>query len=105
MVAPSANPFGRISPTTAQHVQSYFGDDLLVLDGGSCQKGIESTIVGFDEHGHIVYRMGTITPNQIEGVAGEVRLFTQNDTAPEAPGMLAKHYSPATPSVFLLIWR
>lgn len=100
LVAPSANPFGRISPTTAQHVQSYFGDDLLVLDGGPCQKGIESTIVGFDEVGPIVYRMGTITPNQIASVAGKVRLFTQNDTAPEAPGMLAKHYSPATPSVF-----
>jgi L-threonylcarbamoyladenylate synthase len=100
LVAPSANPFGRISPTTAQHVQGYFGDDLLVLDGGPCQKGIESTIVGFDEVGAIIYRMGTITPNQIESVAGKVRLFTQNDTAPEAPGMLAKHYSPATPSVF-----
>lgn len=104
LVAPSANPFGRISPTTAQHVQSYFGDDLLVLDGGPCQKGIESSIVGFDEQGPIIYRMGSITPNQIASVAGEVRLYTQNDTAPEAPGMLAKHYSPTTPTVFLNDW-
>jgi L-threonylcarbamoyladenylate synthase len=100
LAAPSANPFGRISPTTAQHVEAYFGEELLVLDGGPCQKGIESTIVGFDEAGPIVYRMGTITPAQIEAVAAPVRLFTQNDTAPEAPGMLAKHYSPATPTVF-----
>jgi L-threonylcarbamoyladenylate synthase len=101
VAAPSANPFGSISPTTAQHVEGYFGDAVLVLDGGPCRQGIESTIVGFTEQGPVIYRLGTITQATIESMVGPVQFYTSNNEAPEAPGMLLKHYSPATPTRLL----
>lgn len=97
LAAPSANPFGSISPTTAQHVYDYFGEELpAVLEGGACQKGLESTIVGFEKDTAIVYRLGAISLEQIEAVVGRVRLLNHNENAPEAPGMLSRHYSPKT---------
>lgn len=97
LAAPSANPFGSISPTTAQHVYDYFGNELpAVLEGGACRKGLESTIVGFEKDTTIVYRLGAISIDQIEAVVGKVRLVNHNENAPEAPGMLSKHYSPET---------
>jgi len=62
LAAPSANPFGSISPTTAHHVSHYFSEELdVILDGGTCERGIESTIIGFENDLPIVYRLGVIT--------------------------------------------
>lgn len=97
LAAPSANPFGCISPTQAQHVANYFQEELkMVLDGGVCQRGIESTIVGFQEGKTILYRYGSVSLEEIEAVVGEVFLITKNDSTPDAPGMLTKHYAPKT---------
>ncbi|RRQ49691.1 threonylcarbamoyl-AMP synthase [Maribacter algicola] len=98
LAAPSANPFTRVSPTSAQHVWDYFGDRIpAILDGGPCQVGLESTIIGFDGEIPILYRKGGIPKEAIEAVVGELRVSTENETSPEAPGMLLKHYSPRTP--------
>ncbi len=99
LAAPSANPFGKISPTRAEHVDAYF-KDTLVLDGGICEAGIESTIIGFNNDDVIVYRLGSITVEEIESIAGVVKLINKNDNSPEAPGMLSKHYAPSTPLIF-----
>lgn len=98
VAAPSANPFTRVSPTSAEHVAKYFGERLpAILDGGPCKVGLESTIVGFDGESPVVYRKGGISIEAIEAVVGKVALVTENETAPQAPGMLLKHYSPRTP--------
>ncbi len=97
VAAPSANPFTRVSSTSAQHVADYFGNRIpAILDGGSCTVGLESTIVGFDGETTVVYRKGGISLEAIKACVGKVRLLTKNEKAPEAPGMLAKHYSPGT---------
>lgn len=100
LAAPSANPFGSISPTTSEHVRSYFGDQLPhILEGGACEKGIESTIIGFDSVGHpVIYRYGSLSIEKIEEITGSLHSFTVNDKNPDAPGMLLKHYSPKTRS-------
>lgn len=101
LAAPSANPFGSISPTTAKHVFSYFENELnVILDGGECQKGIESTIIGFEDEQPVVYRLGSLSVEQIEEKIGPVMHKTQsNDNAPIAPGMLSRHYAPKTDTV------
>ena len=97
LAAPSANPFGCISPTSAEHVAGYFKDKLqIILDGGVCQRGIESTIIGFQNNQAILYRLGSISVEETETVAGKVKIVTKNETAPDAPGMLSKHYAPVT---------
>ena len=97
LAAPSANPFGCISPTSAKHVAEYFNDEIsIVLEGGNCQKGIESTIIGFRNKQPILYRHGSISVQEIEAVVGKLEILTKNDSAPEAPGMLSKHYAPIT---------
>ncbi|MGB0166374.1 MAG: L-threonylcarbamoyladenylate synthase [Luteibaculum sp.] len=79
LAAPSANPFNRISPTTAQHVANYFGDEIgMVLDGGTCNKGIESTIVGFNGDEVLLYRFGSLAREDIEKVVGPIKV--QNKT-------------------------
>ncbi|MFN7265968.1 MAG: L-threonylcarbamoyladenylate synthase [Bacteroidota bacterium] len=101
LAAPSANPFGTISPTTAEHVDRYFGGIIpCVLDGGSCRKGIESTIIGFGDDGRpVILRLGSITPEEIEAVIGNVTIRNKATATPDAPGMLSRHYSPKTPLV------
>ena len=97
LAAPSANPFGSISPTTATHVADYFEEVLpMVLDGGACQRGIESTIIGFENGEPVLYRMGSLAVEDIEAVVGSVKMITHDDIAPAAPGMLSKHYAPLT---------
>lgn len=97
LAAPSANPFGSISPTTAIHVADYFAEELpMVLDGGACQRGIESTIIGFENGEPILYRLGSLAIEDIEAVVGPVKMITHDDIAPAAPGMLSKHYAPLT---------
>jgi len=102
LVAPSANPFGSISPTAAEHVAQYFKDSLpLILDGGLCESGIESTIVGFDDEEPVVYRLGAISIEEIEAVVGKIKVMNTNEAAPEAPGMLLKHYAPKTKTILV----
>ena len=102
LVAPSANPFGSISPTTAEHVANYFPETVpLVLDGGICESGIESTIIGFDEDEPILYRLGAISIEAIEAVVGKVTVMNTKEVAPEAPGMLLKHYAPKTKTILV----
>lgn len=97
LAAPSANPFNRISPTKAEHVETYFRDSLsMVLEGGTCVNGIESTIVGFEEGEPILYRLGSISIEEITAVIGEISVKNKNEKTPDAPGMLAKHYAPKT---------
>jgi L-threonylcarbamoyladenylate synthase len=99
IAAPSANRFGRLSPTSAEHVVAQLGDDIdLVLDGGPCAVGVESTIVRPDADGVTVLRLGGLSVEDIASAAGAVRIAThESPTAPEAPGMLPQHYAPATP--------
>ncbi len=95
LAAPSANPFGYVSPTTAQHVIDQLGAKIpYVLDGGPCSIGLESTIVGMEENKVMVYRLGGLKIEQIESVVGNVTLKIQQHSNPTAPGMLDSHYAP-----------
>jgi L-threonylcarbamoyladenylate synthase len=118
VAAPSANQFGRVSPTTAQHVQGEFGDDLLILDGGACSVGIESTIVDCSRGVPVLLRPGVLTATQIEYACGQNLLLNNEQSnqeirrleadlmpliatpraeigdAPRASGMLESHYAP-----------
>jgi len=96
LAGPSANRFGRVSPTTAQHVASEFGEDLLVLDGGATRVGIESAIVDCTRGAPVLLRPGVLTRAQIEAACGE-RLWLPEempDAAPRASGTLESHYAP-----------
>ncbi|MEO9483828.1 MAG: L-threonylcarbamoyladenylate synthase [Ekhidna sp.] len=95
LAAPSANPFGYVSPTSAQHVQNQLGERVpYILDGGACSVGLESTIIGFEEDEVVVYRLGGTRVEAIEEVVGKVRLKVNVSSNPAAPGMLKSHYSP-----------
>jgi len=97
LAAPSANPFGAISPTKASHVAEYFSEKLQqVLDGGDCQNGIESTIIGFENEEPVIYRLGSISVEDIEEVIGKIQIKNKKENAPDAPGMFSRHYAPAT---------
>jgi len=93
LAAPSANRFGRISPTRAAHVVDEFGDALAVLDGGACDVGIESSIVDCTRGYPMLLRPGMIARERIEAAAGEP-LRELDAQAPRAPGTLAAHYAP-----------
>ena len=97
VAAPSANRFGRVSPTTAQHVQDELGEALLVLDGGPCQVGIESTIVDCTRGVPVLLRPGAITREQIQQACGMVPLSKEDlpHHTPRASGTLEAHYAPA----------
>lgn len=97
LAAPSANPFGSISPTNADHVFNYFGGKLeVILEGGECEKGLESTIVGFENNQPILYRHGAISSEEIEKITGKLITVTNTEKTPNAPGMLSRHYAPNT---------
>lgn len=99
LAAPSANPFGYISPTTPQHVQDQLGGRIShILAGGACTVGVESTIVGFESGHPIVYRLGGVSLEAIEHAIGPVKL-TQQAHHLQAPGMLDSHYAPRTPLI------
>jgi L-threonylcarbamoyladenylate synthase len=100
LAAPSANPFGAVSPTTAQHVYQYFDDKIeVILDGGECQRGVESTILGFENDQPLLLRHGAIMIEEIEKVAGKIKIAVQRQgSSPQAPGMLPRHYAPAIPT-------
>jgi L-threonylcarbamoyladenylate synthase len=93
IAAPSANRFGRVSPTTAAHVEDELGADLPVLDGGAARIGIESAIVDCSSGRPVLLRPGILTPGRIEEAAGEP-LQPADAASPRAPGTLAAHYAP-----------
>jgi L-threonylcarbamoyladenylate synthase len=99
LAAPSANPFGYISPTSAAHVQAQLGEHIpYILDGSNCEVGLESTIVGVDENGEaVIYRLGGLSVEKIEAVIGKVKVNEHSSSNPKAPGMLKSHYSPRKP--------
>ncbi len=97
LAAPSANPFNRISPTKAFHVENYFKNSIkMILEGGECKNGLESTIIGFENNEPVLYRLGAISIEEIENVVGKIIVKNHMEKVPDAPGMLAKHYSPKT---------
>lgn len=101
LAAPSANPFGYISPTTPAHVNAQLGEKIpYILDGGACRVGLESTIVGMEADDIVVYRLGGLEISEIESVVGPVTIKAHSSSNPQAPGTLDSHYSPTTP--FLL---
>jgi L-threonylcarbamoyladenylate synthase len=99
LAAPSANLFGRVSPTTAAHVQAEFGDSLLVLDGGACDVGIESSIIDCTRGAPVLLRPGGISRAQVEAVCGQPLRSREELAAPDprASGTLDAHYAPAAP--------
>jgi L-threonylcarbamoyladenylate synthase len=102
IAAPSANRFGRVSPTTAEHVQDELGRDLLILDGGACDVGIESTIIDCTRGHPVQLRPGMLTLDALSASAGEpvltpeafAQLSTSSAQAPRASGTLESHYAP-----------
>jgi len=93
VAAPSANRFGRVSPTSAAHVRAEFGDDLLVLDGGDCEVGIESCIIDTSRGRPVLLRPGQLSRSTLEAALGEP-LQAPDALAPRASGTLASHYAP-----------
>ena len=103
LAAPSANPFNNISPTKPEHVERYFKNDIqMVLDGGPCINGIESTIIGFENDEPIIYRLGALAVEEIEAIVGKVEIKNKKEENPDAPGMLSKHYSPLTKTILTI---
>jgi L-threonylcarbamoyladenylate synthase len=99
IAAPSANQFGRVSPTTAAHVQGEFDADLLILDGGACSVGIESTIIDCTRGVPVLLRPGAVSREQAQAVCGQKVLLkeelpAQTAPAPRASGTLESHYAP-----------
>ncbi|WP_425636030.1 L-threonylcarbamoyladenylate synthase [Algoriphagus yeomjeoni] len=98
LAAPSANPFGYISPTSPQHVDAQLGGKIsYILDGGICKVGLESTIVGMEGDEIVVYRLGGLDISDIEALVGKVRVKSHSSSNPQAPGLLESHYAPTKP--------
>ena len=95
IAAPSANKFGHVSPTTAQHVRDEFREDLCLIDGGECEVGLESTILDLSRGEPVLLRPGAVTRADIATVLGAVPRERDAD-APRASGTLAAHYAPRT---------
>ena len=98
LAAPSANRFGRVSPTCAEHVRAEFGAETpLLLDGGPCVVGVESTILHLAGTEPVLLRPGRITPSQLTAVLGRRPRAYRAEDQIRAPGLLASHYAPRTP--------
>jgi L-threonylcarbamoyladenylate synthase len=97
IAAPSANRYGKLSPTRAEHVREELGETVkVILDGGECQIGLESTIVSFEGQGVRLLRPGAVTAAQIRQVVGEL-LIGADLQSPRVPGGTPSHYAPTTP--------
>jgi len=97
IAAPSANPYQSISPTTAQQVDDYFKEKVpFVLEGGQCDCGLESTIVGIEEDTIIIYRLGGITIESLKKIHPKVELYKKENIKVVTSGMDLKHYAPKT---------
>lgn len=102
IAAPSANQFGHLSPTEALHVAKYLGNKVdLILDGGKCSVGIESTILQFVNNEFYLLRPGGLSKEDIEKEIGFIKTGIPDVIKPNAPGQLPSHYSPHTPTSFL----
>lgn len=100
LAAPSANPFGYISPTQANHVNAQLGDQIpYILDGGACEVGLESTIVGIEDDEIVIYRLGGLDIQEIENLVGPVKVKDHSSSNPAAPGQLESHYAPRKPFI------
>lgn len=98
LAAPSANPFGYISPTTALHVAEQLGDRIpYILDGGECSVGVESTIIDCSCETPTILRLGGTSVETIEEIIGPVHVNAISTSSPNAPGMLHSHYAPRKP--------
>lgn len=96
LAAPSANPFGYVSPTSAAHVAAQLGEKIdYILDGGDCQVGIESTIIGFENSRPVVYRLGGMPLELLQELFGTIDLSLNKSSNPLAPGQLKSHYAPS----------
>ncbi len=100
VAAPSANRFGRVSPTTAAHVREEFGDRVFILDGGACEVGLESTIVDLSRGPAVLLRPGAVSREELTRVLG-MRPHDRDREAPRASGTLAAHYAPRTALVLV----
>ncbi len=102
LAAPSANPFGYISPTSAQHVEDQLGDHIpYILDGGPCSVGLESTIIDLSKKEPAILRLGGMALSEIEETLGApIQKVQVSSSKPQAPGMLSAHYAPRTPLLF-----
>lgn len=104
LAAPSANPFGQLSPTSMAHAYRYFGQEIDILDGGKCTLGIESTIIGFDGDQPVVYRLGALTLEEIHNISGlspkRKESESSDNSSPDASGMMYNHYAPQTRLIF-----
>jgi L-threonylcarbamoyladenylate synthase len=98
VAAPSANRFGQVSPTQARHVEVDLGAEIpLILDGGSCQNGVESTVLSLLEGEPTLLRPGATAREDIERLVGPIRVSCEAGTIPQSPGQLTSHYAPRTP--------
>lgn len=102
IAAPSANKFGNLSPTEASHVYKSLGDTVdMILDGGKCSVGVESTILQFTGENVLLLRPGGLSIEEIENEIGKVKSVTKFSIRPNSPGQLLHHYSPSIPLYFL----
>lgn len=98
IVAPSANPSGRISPTTAEHVATSFGEKApMILDGGPCTVGVESTVLLVTDKTPVMLRYGGLSVDDIEALIGPIVRPEKDPDAPQSPGQMKSHYAPAIP--------
>lgn len=95
VAAPSANPFGRISPTTAEHVAAGLGERIdYILDGGECRLGVESTVLDLSGDDPMVLRPGGLSVESLQECIPDLQLFDRSTSSPKAPGQLPSHYAP-----------
>ncbi len=105
IAAPSANLFGQVSPTTAEHVLQSLGNKVdMILDGGPCQVGVESTVISFAEKEPVLLRPGGVSLEDIQAVIGPVQAGAKTAN-PQAPGQLENHYAPLTPLLLDTPWE
>ena len=101
IAAPSANSFSKLSPTKAEHVEKQLGDKVnIILDGGKCEVGVESTIIEVTEDSQILLRPGGISKKDIENIIGKLSESILKTTTPNSPGQLEIHYAPNVPIKF-----
>ena len=98
LAAPSANPFGYISPTCAQHVEDQLGNKIsYIFDGGACAVGIESTVLRVIDNEIEILRLGGISVEELQQFTAKIRVNDHSSSSPAAPGMLTSHYAPRKP--------